>query len=362
MSEVSRKLEKLRRLMQYHHIPALRLKGVDWFAWATAGGNSVVIFTSEIGIGEVFLTLQKAWVLTNEIEKARLASEEISPDFEIKAFPWADSNSTQQFILAELKGQRCFSDRPLESETALPSEFQNLKMILEKEEISRYREVGRLSAEAMSEAIRMAQPDWTEYRLAAEGAKSLWQRGLEPTLVMVGCEKRIQTHRHPIAGPAKLGEGAMMVFCARRFGLYANLTRFVFFRHLTAQEKRNFALLAEIEASVFSACREGQSLNQIYHEFAQAYKKYDLPEEIFKHHQGGPTGYLSREKVASWDSDPSWKLKTGMALAWNPSLPGAKIEDTVLMTENGIENLTFDSSWPNQKIHNRFRPDVLIKN
>lgn len=35
-----------------------------------------------------------------------------------------------------------------------------------------------------------------------------------------------------------------------------------------------------------------------------------------------------------------------MALAWNPSLAGAKVEDTFLLTEGGLLNLTEDPFWP----------------
>ena len=36
----------------------------------------------------------------------------------------------------------------------------------------------------------------------------------------------------------------------------------------------------------------------------------------------------------------------GHAFAWNPSAPGAKVEDTVLVTEAGVEVLTVDPAWP----------------
>jgi hypothetical protein len=34
------------------------------------------------------------------------------------------------------------------------------------------------------------------------------------------------------------------------------------------------------------------------------------------------------------------------ALAWNPSAPGVKTEDTVLLTPRGLEVLTTDGVWP----------------
>lgn len=361
MSEISQKLEKIRRVLKANHLQGLRLKGVDWFAWATGGGNSVVIFTSEKGIAEVFITADKAMVLTNKIERDRLAHEEVPGEFEIMAFPWQDPAAADKFVHEVLGGGKVASDVPGATETHVPYELQVLKMTMSPDEVKRYREVGRLAAEAMTEAIQMATPDWTEDQLAGEGAKALWKRGLDPTLVMVGNHRRVQIYRHPIAGSERLGDYAMMVFCARGYGLYANLTRFIFFREPTAAERTQFQKVAQVEAAVFAASTSGQPLTGAYHALAKAYADLGTPEEVDKHHQGGPTGYLSREFTASSYSRQDEVLKTGMALAWNPSLPGAKIEDTVLMTENGLEVLTVDPAWPTLEVAGRARPNIYIK-
>ena len=50
-----------------------------------------------------------------------------------------------------------------------------------------------------------------------------------------------------------------------------------------------------------------------------------------------------------------------MAFAWNPSLPGAKIEDTVLCDANGLEILTIDPAWPTFERAGRQRPYFLVR-
>src|SRR5690349_2220701 len=75
-----------------------RLRGVDWFAWATCGGSNVVILTTETGVAEVFVTADGAWILTDEIEAARLAAEEVPSGFEIWAGPWNDPSARQAFV------------------------------------------------------------------------------------------------------------------------------------------------------------------------------------------------------------------------------------------------------------------------
>lgn len=361
MTEVSQKLQDLRALMSSQDIPALRLKGVDWFSWATGGGSSAVILTSETGVAEVFVTLEQAWILTNVIEKERLAKEEAPAEYKILAFPWQQSSAKEDFVTETLQGRICYSDRPEENEKPLPLEFQYLKMILSPPEIERYRRLGRLASEAMTEAMLKAEPLWTEKDLAGEGAKSLWKRGLDPTLILVGGERRMKLYRHPTPRNEGLGGCAMMVFCARAFGLYANLTRFIFFRKPTSEERDNFKKVAQIEAAAFKNSVAHRPLSSLYQALSEAYQQVGVGDEINQHHQGGPTGYLSREWVASPSSPASLQIKSGMALAWNPSVRGAKIEDTVLLTDQGLQVLTLDPQWPTFQHEGAVRPDLWIK-
>jgi len=134
----------------------------------------------------------------------------------------------------------------------------------------------------------------------------------------------------------------MLVFCARGYGLYANLTRFVHFAGAPAQP--DFPALMEIEAAGLAACRPGVPLSDVYATLEQAYCKHGFSDGIRRHHQGGICGYLSRELVATPATDAPLAAK--MAVAFNPSLPGIKLEDTFLIHDDGLENLTMDPDWP----------------
>ena len=367
MNEVSRKISFVREILRKNNLAAAHLRGVDWFSWITGGGSSVVILTSEIGIAEILITETEAFVLTNRIESARLASEEVPKEFEVTSFDWQDARSIEKFVNEKARGKALCSDRATANEKPLPVELLIYKMKMQPEELQRYREVGQKAAEAMTEAILKAQPDWTENQLAGAGAEALWSRGLDPTLILVAGNKRGSQYRHPISKNESLGESAMMVFCARGFGLYANLTRFIFFRDLVSQEKKSFEALSNIESRTFLKTKVGSSLSEVYTELSNAYSAEGFKNEINLHHQGGPTGYLSRELVArpqvsgeaALASD--LKIESGMAFAWNPSLPGAKIEDTVLVQDSGLEILTQDHKWPTQVISGLKRPQVWIQ-
>ncbi len=357
--EVSRKLELIRQALTETGATGVRLKGTDWFAWATAGASNTVLLTAETGVAEVLVTVRDAWVLTDEIEAQRLSDEELSADFKLYVNPWADTAARESFVRDVTNEGKVLSDRPIAHvEKRLPASLQNHKRVMMSSELERYRAVGRKASEAMTEVLSNARPTWTEYQLAGAGAEALWARGLHPALTLVAGERRLPLYRHATATGEAIGRQAMLVFCARGYGLYANLTRFVSFGSLGDEAAALHRHVREIEAQALDLCKPGTSLDAVYHTLAQAYDQHGFPNAIREHHQGGTTGYLAREIVANPTTTDA--LVDGIPVAWNPSLPGAKVEDTFVISQDGtLENLTFDPNWPSVEIEGRLRPTPL---
>lgn len=362
--EVQHKLQMVRSILKQRKLSAIRLRGSDWFSWATAGGSNVVLSTSETGIAEVFITESNAWVLTNAIEAVRLRDEEIPIDYQIWERPWANENLLDEFIKDHASIDRIASDRAEGTEGNLPKELLAAKRRLMPEEKVRYRKLALEASQAMTETLVHARPNWTEFDLASVGAQNLWKRGIHPALVLAGGDERLFKYRHPVSTFAPLARRALLVFCARKYGLYANLSRFVYFTTPTHQEQEVKAILAKIESAAFSCSQPGIGLNQVYSRLVEAYSQQGFPDEIRRHHQGGLTGYLAREIIATPDIRDL--IQEGNGVAWNPSLPGAKIEDTVIVSrnesqENELEFLTEDPAWPSFEWDQRKRPDFLVR-
>ena len=361
-SEVSMKFTKLRAEMAKASLSGVRFRGTDWFAWITGGANPVVFFPSEQGIAEVFVTASGAWILTDRIESVRLVEEELSPNFEIFECAWTDKPGAYDAFIKKTCGPNAVvaSDRPSLglNERTLPDAIVELRLTFTPQEIERYRMLGRDAGLAMERALLAAKPDWTEFDLAAAGASEQWKLGIEPVLALVSGDARLSIRRHPMPTSDKLGGRAMMVFSARRHGLYANITRFVYFRKPSETELKHHTDLMKIEQAVLDATQPGATLESCYAAVSSAYAETGYAEELLNHHQGGTCGYGSREKFAAIKSavDTRNLIRENSAVAWNPSLPGAKLEDTFLVQARGLLNMTLVDSCPVKEFGGRKRP------
>jgi hypothetical protein len=140
--------------------------------------------------------------------------------------------------------------------------------------------------------------------------------------------------------------------------LYASLTRTVAFdppewlaeRHRAAMRVEVTALAATQAAATGSlggANTDGMS-KDVFVAIREAYDSLGFEHEWRQHHQGGATGHAAREWVATPDgADPIFEP---MAYAWNPTVRGAKSEDTHLVVDNQTETLTKTGSWPTQEV------------
>ncbi len=356
--EVSDKLAVVRRHLSDAGLAAVRLRGSDWFSWITGGGSNVVLLSSETGVAEVLVTTDDSWVLTDEIEAARLEAEELPGELLLWAGPWAEPGRREEFVAGVRGGGPVASDRPAGDERPLPPALVQQRWSLHPQELERYRSLGGDAAAAVGEVLRRSRPDWSGQALAGAAAEALWQRGIHPTLTLVGDESRLPRYRHPTPAPLRLGRRAMLVVCGRRHGLYANLSRFVYFSEPTPDERERHAATVAVEAAAFASSTPGATLGRVYEAMVQAYSDAGFPGAESDHHQGGPCGYLARDALALPGSE--LVIQERNALAWNPSLPGAKSEDTVVATAAGVEVLTAEPGWPVLRTPRGPRPDLLV--
>jgi antitoxin VapB len=94
-----------------------------------------------------------------------------------------------------------------------------------------------------------------------------------------------------------------------------------------------------VDAAYLEASRPGATLGDAFRAGAAAYTAQGFAEEWRHHHQGGLTGYRGREVFAV--PGEGTVIPGTAALAWNPSITGgAKSEDTILVSAEGVETIT----------------------
>jgi antitoxin VapB len=99
-----------------------------------------------------------------------------------------------------------------------------------------------------------------------------------------------------------------------------------------------FAASAQVNAALLNATRVGATSADLFAVAQAAYAAQGFAGEERFHHQGGPTGYGEREWIAT--PQGADVVVNNQAFAWNPSIRGGKVEDTVLLRNGVIENLT----------------------
>lgn len=299
-------------------------------AWYTGGLDIRIDRSGETGSTVVLVSADGERLVTDVIEGPRLRDEEpLAADYTLIEHRW--TAGADAALLSELAGGVAVVE-------AADLGIDELRPILDDEAVDRYRALGADTRAAFAEAVAELTPATTEREAAARLAAAAWRRhGHVPVLLVAGAE-RLPRYRHPLATDAPLGGRAMLVACVERGGLYASLTRIVDFDEPSADTARRQAATDELLDRVREeATQPGRTLGEVFSDLRRFYADAGFPDEWERHHQGGIAGYKSREVIAT-PGDPT-VIRAGMAFAWNPSIAGAKSEETFVLHEGGVSEV-----------------------
>lgn len=343
MSEQELKESKVRALLAEKSLDALWLRRVSSFAWATCGASSYINTASEYGEASLLYTPHGRYVIANNIETPRLDHEEglRTQGWEFATGNWYEPDHAVESLT---KGLRVGADGPFPGATDLSAEMAQRRAQLTSEEGERFRELGRLCAQAMRATVDQVLPGQTEHEIAALLARETEARGAWPVVDLVATDERVYKFRHPLPTGKRLDRYAMLVLCGRRRGLVCSITRLVHFGALPDQLRQKQQAVARVDAAFIAATRPGAILSDIFAHAAVAYEQDGFADEWRLHHQGGPAGYEPREYLGTPSSNDT--VTAGQAYAWNPSITGVKSEDTFLVGAENNKVLTEIPDWP----------------
>ena len=326
----------LRELMDSRGVGALLLSSPANFAWYTGGADNRVDHGDPVGVASVLLTGNDAYILTNNIEAPRMREEQ-TPEMEVVEYPWHEESTE---LLRELAGDASTgTDFSSGLGPDLSAEISPLRYVLDGDALERYRHLGQDTALALSEAADSLSPDTDELEAAAELSAACVRRNVYVPVLLAASEERLVSFRHPVPHGGSLGRQAMLVACAERGGLFASLTRMIYFEEPDPHTLRRQEACEEILRRMREeATLTGRTLAEAFEDCRRFYADAGFPEGWQDHHQGGMAGYASREVIATPGTHQ--EIREGEAFAWNPSLVGAKAEETFVLGRDGPEILT----------------------
>jgi Xaa-Pro aminopeptidase len=346
--ELQIKLSRIHALLDKHQVEGLLLRRVSSFAWATCGAESYVNTAATEGAASLFITREHCYLLTNNIEAPRMEQELGLADqgWEFLVSPWTEPLKELNQLVAR---KNFAADVAFQDAKDVSSEVARLRSSLTEIEGGRFRQLGRLTAEAMVSALQSLRPGMSEYQIAAAISSETLARGVLPIVNLVATDERVFRFRHPLPTDKKLDKYAMLAMCGRKWGLVCSITRLIHFGPLPEDLQERILATAQVNSVLNEATRPGKTLGELLAQEQQTYVQLGYADEWQKHHQGGMTGYESREFLATPDSQEM--VAEGQAFAWNPSVAGAKVEDTILVGAAGNEIITLTPSLPSTTIN-----------
>jgi antitoxin VapB len=349
-NEIETKTERIVKLLEREKLGGVLLNAQHNFAWITGGGSNGIDLSRENGAASIFVRRDgKRFLLANNIEMPRMFAEEVSPDeFEPVEFSWQDEKSGGAFLIKKatsLSERTIASDLALhEMSPAIESKLVPCRYELTEEELVRFRDLGKDAGKAVRDAIDKISPGQSEIEIAAMMRAQLATRNIASVVTLVAADDRIQNYRHPKPTENRWRSTLLLVTCAKRGGLIVNLSRMVCAGDVSDELRAITEATAFVNAKLWHATRPGITGAELYTIAADAYSSVGFPDEIDLHHQGGAAGYKTREWVAHPNCAETVKLK--QAFAWNPSITGTKVEETIVVAGDTLEVITRSPDFP----------------
>lgn len=332
--------ETLNALLTDRSLEAVWLARPNAFSWLTGGANTISN-TDPVGVAAAGYDGDSVEIVTANNEADRIREE--LPETTVQSYEWHEGS------LAEAVAQR--SPTPAAADFDVPGleevDISQCRQPLTAEDIEQYRALGSETAEVVEEVCRSLSAEMSERAVTARLKRAFEEQGIDVPVALVGGADRVQRHRHFTPTDASLGAYAIVTLCTVRDGLCISITRTVAFDPPEWLTERHHAA-ARVHTTALAATRDVGAQNgtagEVFGAIQDAYADVGHPDEWRYHHQGGAGGYDTREWIATPDSDAPVTLPMGYA--WNPTVQGTKCEDTVLITDDGIETLTRTDEWP----------------
>jgi Xaa-Pro aminopeptidase len=355
MQDFQNKLQHVHKLIREESIDGILFTQQKNVSWLT-GGRSFVNTASEKAVASILVTPTSNCLIVSNIEVERLMDEEVKCKFDhIEVYPWYEPARIDEIVAKE---------GTIQTDVTLEHKLMSLRTVLISEGELQLRELGKDTAAAIERTVFELKQGETEYEIAARLAKKCIEREVEPIVNLVAVDDRVYSRRHPLPTSLALKDYAMLVVCGRRNGQVVSATRLVHFGTMPRGLVKRHRAVVNIDAVMIANTTQNASFSDLFQVMKQAYQEEGFSEEWKFHHQGGLSGYNTREQLL-FPNDSNNRVLQGQVYAWNPSIAGVKSEDTIYIGENGPEIISYTGEFPMVEVEvegkNILRPDILIR-
>jgi Xaa-Pro aminopeptidase len=234
--------------------------------------------------------------------------------------------------------------------------IDEMRVIKSQEEREIMRRNGKISAEAVKQAMLATKPGVFEYEIEAAAMHIILKHGAKgpayPPIVGSGPNTCIM-HYEENARQSEDGDLVLMDFGADLDYLCMDITRtWPVSGKFTPEQREIYQIVLEVQKACIEAYKPGVTSEEVQKHVSEAMKKKGLDP---RGQRGGIGHYVG---MCVHDVGPHGPLREGMVFAIEPGLYypekniGIRIEDTVLITKDGCEILTKDVPKEIEEIEN----------
>jgi Xaa-Pro dipeptidase len=352
--EAAEKLERVRGHLADADVDGALFTRQFLVSWITAGMEDTILRADGTGFVLALVTRDEAVLVTSNIEAARITAEEAPGDvgFRVVAVPWYAGHFER--AIGDLCDPGRLANDGVGPGVDASDDLQRLRLRLTAAERQRMRELGSDAAGALEHAVRGVVPGMTESDLAGKLARRLESARMFPFVVLIGSGDRRARFRHPTVSSTPIERDMLAVIVAVRGGLNIALTRTATIGPSDAALRDRHRVACEAEARAIAATRPGVRYGEALQPQLDTYEAHGYHDEWRNHTQGGPIGYGAREfgvaPLAAPDRSTRAEVELDHAVASNPTVQGAKSEDTFLVGEEANELITNTSDWPSLEV------------
>jgi Xaa-Pro aminopeptidase len=276
-----------------------------------------------------------------------------------------DGRLTREMQFVRLLGER-FPDVEIRDCSPL---IWHLRTIKSPAEIEVIRKAAKMAVSAHIEMMKATRPDMYEYELAALYEYAVKKEGAQDlSYYAIICSAENHPYLHYHKYDRLLRDGDFLVIDVGPDYQYYDIDITVSYPvngKFTPRQKELYEACLAVHEACMKVYRPGLTLEQCRQEVNEILKKqgFDLSKDYFQQMRGGFGHYVGMA-VHDVGGSPS-VLEPGMVFANEPLCVfpdenlGVRVEDTILITEEGCENLTAGIPRTVREIEALMRPSAI---